>query len=70
MTSIVKRAKRRTPKFFKKLRTIGLSVSAVGTSILALPVNLPFVTTAAGYLVVAGLLTSGISQVAVTNEKQ
>ncbi len=47
---VVKRAKAPTPKFFKKLRMIGLVITALGGSILAAPVVLPTaIITAGGY---------------------
>lgn len=71
MNTVVKRMKRRTPKFFKKVRNTGLTVAAVGTAILSAPVVLPVVLLKiAGYLAVAGTVASAISQTAVTNEKE
>ena len=69
--SILKRATKPTPKFFRKLRTIGLSVAAIGTSIIAAPVALPaLLVKIAGYLTVAGTVMSGMSQVTVKREPQ
>ena len=69
--SIVSRAQRKTPKFFQKLRTIGLSVAAIGATLLAAPVALPaIVIKVAGYLAVAGAVMSGVSQVTVKEEKE
>ena len=36
--TILKRAAKPTPKFFKKIRAIGLSVAAIGATIIAAPV--------------------------------
>jgi len=67
--NILQRAARPTPKFFRTLRNIGLTVAAIGTSIIAAPVALPAVLVKlAGYLTVAGTVMSGVSQVTVTNE--
>ncbi|HJU45872.1 MAG TPA: hypothetical protein VJ647_03765 [Chitinophagaceae bacterium] len=53
--SITERAKARTPKLFKTIRTIGIALAAVSGALLAAPVALPaIVTTIAGYLAVAG----------------
>jgi uncharacterized membrane protein HdeD (DUF308 family) len=61
--NIIKRAKAPTPKFFKVLRNIGLSLAAVGGTILAAPIALPVVvTTIGGYLAVAGGVVSAVSQ--------
>ena len=71
MNTVVNRMKRTTPKFFKKVRNIGLTLAAVGTAVLAAPVALPAVLLKiAGYFVVAGAVTSAVSQTAVTHEKQ
>jgi hypothetical protein len=52
-----------TPKFFKKIRNIGLVLAAVSATILAAPVALPAVVVqAAGYLAVAGSVASAVSQ--------
>lgn len=52
-----------TPKFFKKVRNIGLTLGAVGAALLASPVTLPAVLVSiAGYLTTAGLVASAISQ--------
>lgn len=69
--SILKRATKPTPKFFKKIRNIGVSVAAIGASIIAAPIALPAILLkVAGYLAVAGSVMGGVSQVAVKNERQ
>lgn len=66
MNQIVKRVQAPTPKFFKVLRTTGLSLLAVSGALLASPVALPaFLVTAATYLAVAGGVISAVSQVTV-----
>lgn len=61
--SIIKRVKSPTPKFFKLLRTIGLAMAAIGSTIVAAPVALPFtIVTLGGYLAVAGGVLSAVSQ--------
>ena len=63
--------KRRTPKFFVKVRNIGLALAGVSAALLAAPVALPAVVlNLAGYLGVAGAVASAVSQSAVTNEKK
>jgi hypothetical protein len=58
-----------TPKFFKKLRNIGLILAAVSTTIIAAPVALPAVVIQiAGYLAVASSVASAVSQTAVEGE--
>ncbi len=64
--NVVKRAKAPTPKFFKILRTIGLTLLGISGSVIAAPVVLPAaVVTAAGYIAVAGGVMSAVSQVTV-----
>jgi uncharacterized membrane protein YeiH len=68
--NVVQRIKAPTPKFFKILRAIGLSIAAVGGSLLAAPVALPAtVITIAGYLTVAGGVLTAVSQTAVETDK-
>lgn len=70
MNTVVKRMKRKTPKFFRKVRNTGLTLAAVGATLLASPVVLPAVILkVAGYLAVAGAVTSAVSQTAVTNDR-
>ena len=67
----VSRMKKPTPKFFQKVRNTGLTVAAIGATILAAPVALPaLLVKIAGYLAVAGTVASTVSQSAVINEKQ
>jgi hypothetical protein len=71
MKSIMQRAAKPTPKFFQKLRNIGLAVTGIAATIIAAPVDLPAeVVKVAGYLAVAGTVLSGTCQVTVKNEKQ
>ena len=71
MNTLIVRAKKPTPKFFRKLRNIGLSIAAIGATLISAPVALPAVVIKiAGYLTVAGSVMSGVSQVTVKNEKQ
>ena len=60
-----------TPKFFRKVRAIGLALTAVSASILASQATLPaLIVQIAGYLAVAGSVATAISQVATTEEEQ
>lgn len=64
--SVMERIAAPTPKFFKTLKTIGITLAAVSGALLAAPVALPAViTTIAGYLAVAGTVATAISQVTV-----
>ena len=71
MRSVIKRMRRPTPGFFKKLRNAGLFLSAVSAGVFAVPVGLPVVITQiAGYLAVAGTVASAVSQTAVKHERK
>ena len=59
-----------TPKFFKKVRNVGLVLAAISGTLLTAPVALPAVLVKiAGYLAVAGGVATAVSQ-AVTNEEK
>ena len=67
--NIKKRIQAPTPKFFKVLRNIGLTLAAIGGTILAAPVALPVVIVSiGGYIAVAGGVISAISQLTTTDE--
>ena len=69
MQTVIKRMKRTTPVFFKKLRNIGLALAAVSATIVAGPVALPAVIIkVAGYLAVAGGVATAVSQTAVKRD--
>ena len=71
MKKIINRAKAPTPKFFKVLRTVGLTLAAVGGTILAAPVALPtIVITIGGYVAVAGGVLTAASQLTTTNDSE
>jgi hypothetical protein len=69
MNEFVNRVNSPTPKFFKKLRNIGLILATISGTIAAAPVALPaIVIKIAGYLAVASGVTSAVSQTAVEDE--
>lgn len=69
MKQILTRVNAPTPKFFKKLRNIGLALAAVAGTIVAAPIALPAVVIkVAGYLAVASGVLSAVSQTAVEGE--
>jgi ABC-type long-subunit fatty acid transport system fused permease/ATPase subunit len=71
MKNIIQRVQEPTPRFFRKIRNMGLLLTAVSGAVLTAPVTLPAVLmTAAGYLAIAGAIASAISQTAVTDEGQ
>ncbi len=68
--SIIKRVKAPTPKLFKKIRNLGLSLVGVSAVLLASQVALPgALIKAAGYIAVAGGIASAVSQV-TTGDKE
>jgi hypothetical protein len=70
MDSVIKRMKRPTPKFFKKLRNVALTLAAAGAAIASAPVALPAaLMKVAGYLIVAGSVAGAVSQATVKNDK-
>lgn len=71
MKNIMQRIQEPTPRFFRKIRNVGLLLTAVSGAVLTAPVTLPAVlTTIAGYLAIAGTIASAISQTTITNEGQ
>lgn len=68
--SVWQRLNAPTPKFFRRIRNIGLVLGAVGAALLAQPVELPgFLSMLATYLVMAGTIASTVSQAAVENAR-
>jgi hypothetical protein len=71
MSNIINRMQGNTPKFFKILRNIGVTLAAVSAAVFASPVTLPtLVIDVAGYLAVAGSVMGAVSQTAVLNEDE
>lgn len=68
--NIVERVKAPTPKWFKIVRTIGITLTAVGGAILAAPVAIPAtIVTVAGYLTLGGTITTAVAQTAIQAEE-
>jgi hypothetical protein len=71
MKKIAKRLQQPTPKFFKKLRNIGLALAAAGTTLLTAPIGLPvLIVNIGGYLALAGGVLTAVSQSAVKMENE
>ena len=71
MKKIVNRAQAPTPKFFKVLRTIGLTLAAAGAAVLTSPILLPAaVISVGGYLAVAGGVITAVSQLTVYDDAE
>ncbi len=59
----------KTPKFFTRLRNIGLAITAASTAIITAPIALPsLVISIASYLALAGGVISAVSQVTIEGE--
>ena len=70
MREIIDRIKAPTPKFFKTLRNIGLTMAAISATVLTAPVALPaMIVQIAGYVAVAGGVLGIISQTAKEDPK-
>ena len=71
MRKIIKRATAPTPQSFKVLRTLGLTLAAVGGTIVAAPIALPVVvSTIGGYMAVVGGVLSATSQLTIADDSQ
>ena len=71
MKELKKRWKGKTPKFWKKVRNIAITLGAVAGVILTAPVSLPAaVITAVGYLATAGTVAATLSQFTVEDKKE
>lgn len=69
--TIVDRITSETPPFFKKIRTLMITVGAIGGALLAAPVVLPpLLITVAGYLVTVGSVGAVLSQMTVQSPQQ
>lgn len=68
--NLVDRIKSPTPKWFRIIRTIGITLTAVGGAIIASPVALPAALVAvAGYLALGGTIATAVAQTAIQSEE-
>ena len=59
-----------TPKWFRIMRNLGLTLSAVGGALIASPVSLPAgIISIGGYLLLGGTIIGAVSQTAVSSEE-
>lgn len=69
--SILNRMQSPTPKFFQKIRNIGLILAAISGTVIASPVALPvIVAKVAGYLAVAGTVATAVSQAVTPGDEE
>ena len=67
--NLIERAKSPTPNFFRRLRTIGLAIAAIGAAIVTAPISLPAVIVSiGGYFAVAGSVIGAVSQITTHRE--
>jgi hypothetical protein len=65
-----KRYTKKTPKFFRILRNIGIALATAGGIIIAAPITLPaIVISIATYLTVAGTVATAVSQAVVSDNE-
>ncbi|MDH1881042.1 hypothetical protein [Empedobacter sp. GD03797] len=68
--NLVERVKAPTPKWFKIVRAIGITLTAVGGAILTAPVAIPTtIVTVAGYLALGGTIATAVAQTAIQAEE-
>ena len=71
MNHLKERWNAKTPKFWKRVRNIAITLGAIAGVILTAPVSLPAVViTAAGYLATAGTVAATLSQLTVEDKKE
>lgn len=69
MKKLIQRASAQTPPFFRKIRNLGLVLTALATAVLTVPVSLPaLVITISGYAAAAGAAATAISQLTLYEE--
>lgn len=69
MKKIIQRAQAQTPPFFRKIRNVGLLLTALATAVVTIPVSLPaLVITISGYAAAAGAAATAISQLTLYEE--
>lgn len=67
---IIDRLMADTPSIFVKIRNLGLSLAAVGTSLLAIPNAPAYLVAYAGKAILAGSVMAAISQLTVKDPIQ
>jgi hypothetical protein len=69
MKKLLQRASAQTPPFFRKIRNLGMVLTALATAVLTVPVSLPaLVITISGYAAAAGAAATAISQLTLYEE--
>lgn len=67
MNELTQRISEPTPKFWKKIQRIMITLGIVGGAVLTAPISLPAaIMTAGGYLATAGAVGTALSQLTST----
>jgi hypothetical protein len=67
--NLIKRYTKPTPRFFRILRNIGITLAAAGGALIAAPIALPAsVIVIATYLTVAGTVATAVSQAVISDD--
>lgn len=67
--NLIERVSAPTPKWFKIIRTIGITLTAVGGAILAAPMAIPAtIVTVAGYVMLGGTIATAVAQTAMQTD--
>lgn len=68
--SIRERWSAKTPKFWKRVQKVAITLGAVAGVLIAAPITLPAaVVTVAGYAITAGTVAATLSQLTVENNE-
>lgn len=69
MKKLIQRARSQPPPFFRKIRNVGLILTAIATAVLTAPISLPAtIISIAGYAAAAGAAATTISQLTLYEE--
>ena len=69
--NIIDRVQAPTPKWFKVLRTIGITLVSIGGAVLASPVALPAgIVSVAGYLILGGSIVTAVAHTGVKTDAE
>jgi len=68
--NILDRYKKPTPRFFRILRNLGVSLVTAGGTLMAAPVDMPeWLTSIGSYIIVVGTVLTAVSQAVVADIK-
>lgn len=70
MKKIIERLQEPTPRFFRRIRNVGLLLTGVSAVVTTAVIPLPaLLITIAGYTAIAGGIASAVSQAAIEKEE-